>query len=618
MPFFFQTRQTTDSYANDKTGSGRGTMRTILTILGSILGILMFLLLLFLLVAGIVLFIYFMTEAQYYGFAAAIWAITLAFLLLGLVLALLPCCVCHPYRDETDHPFLAFVCGRWFCGTLTTLFFLLGLLTLLALSCVCFAVCFELRENGSSYGNVQVVYLGSFYNDTNGATHQKLFVRVPRTGTVVNAQFSPDGGSTWFDGNPPAATALAAQDNVLVFTFPMAAGAPYRVRVRRSGIADDDDDDDDDKKRDLSSALSNLQNNNISTEIANFVFRTPPPQNYTGEVTFSHGSCLFRFWRHGLPMWNDIANKIKPEFFLFIGDFIYADVVRPHHPTHKEWFRSNYRRMFSVDDIRNNFIKWPNYFMFDDHEVRNNFNIADNNFDQNEYTNAISQAWNIYLGQGNPGKSLNDNVYYYTFTIASGSFFVLDTRSYRTLPRLSGSSMLGVTQRNALLSWLSETNSTFKFIVSTVSWTRNVIDGDSWNDGFFNERQIIMSHIANNHISGVSILTGDSHWLGVLEVDPGIFEFSISPIDGFGTVSDGFAQEVDPVLCHKTGHKTRNAGSITYTLTGNAGNNSATTVPTILFTGYSAGRKAHFDSASCGPMLFRLQSNGRFSQPVFV
>lgn len=115
-------------------------------------------------------------------------------------------------------------------------------------------------------------------------------------------------------------------------------------------------------------------------------------QNYLLDrnVTFSHGSCQFPFYKRGLPRWNDIAT-LKPEFFLFIGkcsstlisslycfsfsasvfthfnsigDFIYADVVRPVQPTDIEWFQVLYRHIFTLSEIKGNFIKWPSYFMY--------------------------------------------------------------------------------------------------------------------------------------------------------------------------------------------------------------------------------------------------------------
>lgn len=76
----------------------------------------------------------------------------------------------------------------------------------------------------------------------------------------------------------------------------------------------------------------------------------------------------------------------------------------------------------------------------------------------------------------------------------------MDTRRYRTPSVVARGrpedpaqrTMLGLTQRAALINWLNEVNTTakWKFLVSTVPWSINTLADDSWW-GYQHERKIV-------------------------------------------------------------------------------------------------------------------------------
>lgn len=509
--------------------------------------------------ATVAAFIVYLTLSQFYQVACIVWGVTGGFLIAGIFLLasawIMGVCMVGNGEDETEKNYI--------CGITSTVYFLIFFACCLGMSMVCIAVVFEL-PNGSN-SNLEVIYLGSYSNSI-----QKVFIRDPLA-ISIQAQYSFDN-STWLSGIPNPGIPSATTDYVTVFSLPLLPSTSYYIRAIK------------------------MYNDSSNTTTAPFLYNTPAGAGDPRNVTFSHGSCQFPFYKRGLPRWNDIAT-LKPEFFLFIGDFIYADVVRPVQPTDIEWFQVLYRHIFTLSEIKGNFIKWPSYFMFDDHELFNDY-VNGTNSNMEIYGQAIDGAWRNYLGQGNPSPNAP---YYYNFNIGVGAFFVLDTRSFRSAPQNpdNTSTMIGIPQRNALLNWLSSETAVFKFIVSTSPWSQNIGQKDSWN-GYANERELIMNYIKTNNITGVTILTGDDHTLGVYEVGNGIFEFSVSPIDGFGAPFSSI-NRIDKTLCYIPGASNRHAGTFTYSMDG--------PYPSLSFSGFTSS--SGYVSPSCGPYRFELR-NGTF------
>jgi len=509
------------------------------------------LLLFFVLIAA---FIVYMVAAPFWHVAAIIWGVTGGFIITGMILV---CTTCFFESKENKgekgrFPILGTACG---------VFYIIGVAVGLAFTFA--ALAFVVHLDPSSFSDLEVVYLGGYDGDI-----QKVMVRSPSSDNVTVE--TSNSTLLWIPcvSDPPGA------DGVIPFSCPMAPNTNYTVRVIVDG------------KKELNKTFS---------------FITPRASIDPGVVTFSHGSCQFPYWNQGLPRWNDIA-RLSPDFVLFIGDFIYSDVVRPLSDHSRENYESFYREIFATEEIRRNFVKWPTYHMFDDHELYNNFNPQTQS-DINIYANAIDGAWFEYLGAGNPSPFGSD-VYYYTFDVGVGSFFVLDGRSYRTRPFEDNGTMIGALQRTRLLNWLDTTPAVFKFIVTSGPWTRNIESDDGWS-AFANERTLIMNHILNNSISGVSILSGDDHTLGVYEVADGIYEFNVSPVDGFGPLGGSYGNK-DRVLCREDSLTADYAGIVTYAA-------PVAQTPVLTFRAY----KSHdgYDNPVCGVLTFELNTlTGRFEE----
>jgi alkaline phosphatase D len=88
---------------------------------------------------------------------------------------------------------------------------------------------------------------------------------------------------------------------------------------------------------------------------------------------------------------------------------------------------------------------------------------------------------------------------------------MLDSRMYRDYGS-TPPSMLGPAQKAWLLQGVAASTATFKVLVSAVPWAFNTKPGsdDPW-DGFSEEREEIFSHLEENRIEGVVLLSADRH-----------------------------------------------------------------------------------------------------------
>ena len=279
----------------------------------------------------------------------------------------------------------------------------------------------------------------------------------------------------------------------------------------------------------------------------------------TDKFTFLTSSCIkprfpYNPLSHPLsiPGFKHLATwipSLHASFMLFLGDFIYIDV--PHRfGTEKETYRREYRQVYASPDwpAVSNSLPWLH--VIDDHEIANDW-------DRNTtapYPAAVD-PWNHYQGSVNPSTAQLD-VTYYDFTQGPASFFMMDTRQYRS-PEFAANasstekSMLGRDQLSSLLSFLSRREPLgvkWKIIVSSIPFTRNwrINNIDTWA-GYLYERQIILEAMWDVGIRsdgvGVILLSGDRHEFAATAFPPPkgskwplsatVHEFSTSPLSMF-------------------------------------------------------------------------------------
>lgn len=291
------------------------------------------------------------------------------------------------------------------------------------------------------------------------------------------------------------------------------------------------------------------------------------PDLHDGKFTFLSTSCIvprlpYNPTDHPLsfPGMRHLA-KVLPtlgaQFMLFLGDFIYIDVPRKFGDN-VENYRQKYRQVYASPDwpaVGQN-LSWIH--VLDDHEILNDWDAKETGV----YENAVD-PWHHYQTAANPPKAkraknsiatLSGEPTYFSFTQGPASFFMWDTRTYRS-PNAeafddTAKTMLGEAQVDDFLEWLRAPvpkGVKWKIIASSIPFTKNwrVNTRDTWG-GFLVERRRVLEAMweASQKLGvGIVILSGDRHEFGATAFPPPkdsawpesatVHEFSASPLNQF-------------------------------------------------------------------------------------
>lgn len=262
-------------------------------------------------------------------------------------------------------------------------------------------------------------------------------------------------------------------------------------------------------------------------------------------TTLGFGSCLHHD-RRPWTIFDEVASFTKLDHFLHLGDIIYVDqsnstsldddISLLNESEHRALLKELYHGAFSDGPMSNLMMAAQVHFMWDDHEIYDNY---DQGNATTKYT-AAKQAFNEHVSWRNPPPRISDELYF-NFTVGQGSasVFVLDARSFRSPLNMSDDSvnrktMLGWMQLEELKSWLVETpQEQYKIIASSVMWNDQAGLAD-YLDGWAHyrrERDELFQFIANNSVMNVVLISADAHWSGVFYFPQyGIHEFSVSPL----------------------------------------------------------------------------------------
>ncbi|KAH8652515.1 PhoD-like phosphatase [Xylariales sp. PMI_506] len=306
--------------------------------------------------------------------------------------------------------------------------------------------------------------------------------------------------------------------------------------------------------------------NNHSGEFVSAPKPGAVPDYNDGKFTFLATSCIlprlpYNPLDHALtiPGMRHLA-KVLPslgaQFMLFMGDFIYVDVPNRFGKSVED-YRQKYRQVYASPD-------WPSVgqnlswiHVLDDHEILNDWDAKSSGV----YEAAVD-PWHHYQTAVNPprakragssGAITRVGTTYFSFTQGPASFFMLDTRSYRSKNsepfESANKTMLGTEQLEDLLYWLHQPEPKgvkWKIIASSVPLTKNwrVNTRDTWG-GFLYERQRVLEGMWDAGVAGygVVVLSGDRHEFGATAFPPPkdgkwpqsvtVHEFSASPLNQF-------------------------------------------------------------------------------------
>jgi len=245
----------------------------------------------------------------------------------------------------------------------------------------------------------------------------------------------------------------------------------------------------------------------------------------------------------------------RPDFFLFVGDTIYADhrcggpdavpgtdFVATTLPGYHAKHRYN-REDASAAAFYASTAVLP---IWDDHEVRNDFSGRDEPL-MPVGRQAFLDYWPIAPPADEPGRLYRQFRWGRLLDV-----FILDTRQYRSSnrdPDGPGKTMLGSAQRRWLLDAVTASTATWKVIVSSVplsvptgpaaahdSWSNASVFGvpDENGTGFAFERDFILRALRDRAVKNVVFVVADVHHAELIHHHPfpgfSFYEFIAGPL----------------------------------------------------------------------------------------
>jgi alkaline phosphatase D len=223
----------------------------------------------------------------------------------------------------------------------------------------------------------------------------------------------------------------------------------------------------------------------------------------------------------------------RPDFFLYLGDTIYADIGGKAQRLPEFW--AKYRR--NREDLATQycFDEVSTYVTWDDHEVADDY-LPDNPLAPIG-RKAFLDYWPIRRNREEPERI------YRSFRWGKAlEVFILDARQYRDSKK---GTMLGKDQKEWLLEGISRSDAIFKFIATSVPMAGG--GKDRW-DGYPRERAEILGYIRQRKVTGVIFLSGDLHCASITRVPKsgGLRDITAGPLAGpVNRVTNGTASRYE-------------------------------------------------------------------------
>jgi alkaline phosphatase D len=299
--------------------------------------------------------------------------------------------------------------------------------------------------------------------------------------------------------------------------------------------------------------LNVINENSISGQ-----FKTFPSEKEKSKVKFAFsgdisGQNICRDKQEGLPIFNVISSK-EPDFFIGLGDLIYADAPCGSIGAYKNeqvetirmksWKVEHFWEYWKYNREDPSFQKFlsrvPFYAVWDDHEVRNDFGpFNDISFpDYPEKIHLMPHGLKAFLDY-NPiqfNKNDNNRIYRKFRYGKNVEFFILDTRQYRDKNSQKDNpnqpkTMLGREQVDWLKRSLKNSDAVWKIIISSVpmSVPTGIFPKEFGRDGWANydtetgyeiELLEILNFIRKIKIKKSIWLSSDAHFAEVFQYKP--------------------------------------------------------------------------------------------------
>lgn len=245
-------------------------------------------------------------------------------------------------------------------------------------------------------------------------------------------------------------------------------------------------------------------------------FHTFPPTDSRGPVRIAFGGCAM-YTRWNECMWDTIRTR-RPDAFLILGDNVYIDLPSDVGPMQNYTYYCRQSR----PEFRRLIASTPMYAIWDDHDAGMDDIFLGPYSDKPSWKVQYYQLFRRNWNNPSYGDEPKTPGLWFNFRVGAVEIFMLDGRYYRENWLKPGASMLGPVQKAWLRRALVSSTATFKILVSSTPWAddakleTNPADGssieaaDDWH-GFQAERTEIFDLLAEHHVDGVFLISGDRH-----------------------------------------------------------------------------------------------------------
>ncbi len=263
-------------------------------------------------------------------------------------------------------------------------------------------------------------------------------------------------------------------------------------------------------------------------------FVTAPGAQDDAKVTFCFSGDTRQSYKPFTAM--DAVAAHRPDFFIHLGDTIYADKNGSAETLPEFWgkYQVNRDDFGTRDCLRHSSL----YVTWDDHEVEDNFLPGD----------ALAPiGWRAFLDYWPVRCPVSEPTRIYrSFRWGRAvELFILDTRQYRDLER---GTMLGEAQKAWLFDRIARSTANFKFIATSVTMAGG--GSDRW-DGFPKERAQILHYINEQKIRGVYFLSADMHYAAITRIPKsgGLKDITAGPLGApLNRITNGTARRFEYYL----------------------------------------------------------------------
>ena len=247
--------------------------------------------------------------------------------------------------------------------------------------------------------------------------------------------------------------------------------------------------------------------------VATFVTAPRPDEN--AKVSFCFSGDMRDSYKPFTVM--NAVHFQRPDFFMHLGDTIYADINGVARQLPEFW--AKYRRNREDLSSEGCYCATSIYATWDDHEVVNDFGPGHHLAPIGR--KAFLDYWPIRHREGEA-----DRIYRSFRWGQAAEIFILDVRQYRNAAK---NTMLGAMQKRWLFDSLARSSATFKFIATPVPMVGGGLD--RW-DGYPKERQELFSFIKEKKIGGVVFLSADLHYAAISKIpnSGGLKDITAGPI----------------------------------------------------------------------------------------